>query len=119
MGPPLGYYPNAKKTVVVVKKEFEDKARHIFAGMDVQITSHGQRHLGAALGCPEFRKEYVEKKVLERVEELQRLVEVAGRFPHSAHAAFTKGFKSKWTYLLRTQRSTTCLTLSNESSQNV
>jgi hypothetical protein len=49
-GPSFGYYPNDSKTYLVVKPEFENVANNAFAGTDVRITTHGKRHLGAAIG---------------------------------------------------------------------
>jgi hypothetical protein len=42
----------------VVKPEFENVANNAFAGTDVRITTHGKRHLGAAIGSKTFTEEY-------------------------------------------------------------
>ena len=59
-----GYFPNALKTVLIVKPHLLPVANAIFGGTDVQITDQGQRHLGAALGSRYFAEECVSKKVL-------------------------------------------------------
>ena len=45
-GPLLGYYPKASKSWLVVKPELLEEAKVIFAGTDINITSHGHKHLG-------------------------------------------------------------------------
>ncbi len=102
LGPDIGYHPNAKKSVLVVKPQFMEKARELFKDTGVQITSEGQRHLGAAVGSPTFVAEYIREKVLSWEKQLHLMGEAGKISPHCLHAAFTKGFRSVWTYLLRT-----------------
>lgn len=58
-GPSYGYFPNASKTWLVVKKSIEEEAKWIFQNSGIKITSHGQPYLGSPLGCPAFVKEFV------------------------------------------------------------
>ena len=71
-------------------------------GDSVNITSDGKRHLGAVLGSHDYNKQYCEEKVGMWVQELSILSEIAKTHPQMAYAAFTKGYKSKFTYFLRT-----------------
>ena len=48
-GPSLGYYRNAKKTLLIVKKQFLSEAKTAFTDTKVRITTEGQRYLGAAI----------------------------------------------------------------------
>ena len=102
LGPTFGYHPNASKTYLVVKEEHETCATQLFADTNVHITTHGKRHLGAALGSKTFTEEYVSAKVLGWTKEIEHLAKVAVSQPHAAYAAFTHGLSSRWTYLLRT-----------------
>ena len=102
LGPTFGYYPNGAKTYLIVKEEYESKAKALFADTNVHITIKGKRHLGAALGANTFTEEYVSRKVSDWVEEIMRLSEVAITQPHAAYAAFTHGLSSHWTYISRT-----------------
>ena len=102
LGPTFGYYPNGAKTYLIVKEEYESKAKALFADTNVHITIKGKRHLGAALGANTFTEEYVSRKVSDWVEEIMRLSEVAITQPHAAYAAFTHGLSSHWTYITRT-----------------
>ena len=102
LGPTFGYYPNSAKTYLIVKEEFETKAKALFADTDVNITINGKRHLGAALGANTFTEEYVSSKVVEWVKEIVHLSTIASTQPHAAYAAFTHGLSSHWSYISRT-----------------
>ena len=102
LGPDYGYYPNAEKTWLIVKEDYLEEAKAKFNGSGVSITAEGKRHLGAAVGTPHFISGYVQRKVTEWVNEVDRLSSIAVTQPHAAYAAFTHGLKHKWTYLIRT-----------------
>ena len=70
LGPTYGYHPNPAKTWLVVKEEHVDQAETLFGNSGVNVTSSGQKHLGAALGCTEFVRKFVEKKVSEWCDEI-------------------------------------------------
>ena len=93
------YYPNASKTYLVVKEEYEASANEAFAATDVHVTTHGKRHLGAALGSKTFTEEYVNDKVQRWTKDIMNLAEVASSQPH---AAYVHGLSNRWSYLLRT-----------------
>ena len=57
IGPEIGYHPNAIKTHFVVKPELFDEETKLFENTNVQITTWGQRHLGAPVGTPNFAEE--------------------------------------------------------------
>ena len=71
-------------------------------GDEVNITTEGKRHLGAALGTENFKKEFCTNMVANWVEELTQLCEIAKSYPQAAFSAFNKGYSSKFTYFLRT-----------------
>ena len=52
VGPQIG--PNANKTHLIVKPEFENDTKQIFSNTDINIISQGQGHLGAAIGTLPF-----------------------------------------------------------------
>ena len=101
-GPLIGYFPNAKKSVLIVKQEYYEQAMTIFADTEIEITTEGSKHLGACIGNAEFKKEYVEKKVEKWRKEIQVLSKIARTHPHTAYSAFTKGVQHKYTYVMRT-----------------
>ena len=102
LGPTIGYTPNAAKSVLIVKPDLYDIAVQTFDGSEVVITKKGERHLGAVIGTQEFKKEYVEKKVAEWVQEVKTLSDIAITEPHAAFAAFTHGLQHKWNFVMRT-----------------
>ena len=100
-GPAFGYHANSSKSWLVVKEEHLPKAESIFAETGIHITCTGRRHLGAALGTPEFVEEYVMEKVAAWKTELERLSLIARSEPHAAFSAFTHGLTGHWMYFLR------------------
>ena len=96
------YYPNSKKCWLVVKPEKEGRAKEMFAGTDINITTEGRKHLGAALGSRSYLEQYVGGKVEDWVGEVTRLAEFARSQPQASYAAFTFGLRHRWTYFMRT-----------------
>ena len=102
LGPNLGYFPKDEKCWIIVKPEKEESVREVFHGTDINITVHGQKHLGAALGSREYMEEYVNEKVSNWVNEVTKLAEFALSQPQASYAAYIFGLKHRWTYFLRT-----------------
>ena len=101
-GQNIGYYVNRSKSWLIVKnEESEARAKEIF-GDTVNITTEGQRHLGAVIGSPDFKSAYCNDKAVKWIEELTNLNDIAETHPQMAYTAFTKGFMSKFTYFMRT-----------------
>ena len=106
IGPAFGYYPNASKTWLVTKEAHLSSATASFRGSQVNITTEGRPHLGAALGTLSYTTQFVHNKIEQWSNELKLLSSIATTQPHAAHAAFTHGLVSKWTFLTRTIPST-------------
>ena len=97
-----GYVVNEKKCWLILKNpDLLAAARDIF-GSTINYTIDGQRHLGAVIGSPSFKEEYCTDKVRDWTNQLSQLSKFATTQPHAAYIAYTKGFKSKLTYFLRT-----------------
>ena len=62
----------------------------------------GQRHLGAAVGSPEFVASYLDKKVASWVEQVSHLADIANTQPHAAYAGFVFGLRHRWNFIQRT-----------------
>ena len=101
VGPDFGYFPNASKTVLIVKPEHLAAAESIFANTNIQITAQSQRHLGAALGTRSFTGAYVSQKVATWTAEVTALASVASTRPHAAYCAFAHGMIGRWMYVMR------------------
>ena len=93
MGPYIGYYAKPSKSWLIVKPQYLEYAREVFAGTGLQITIEGQRHLGAVIGSAEFRDQYVTDKIQGWVEELKMLEKVAKVEPHVAYCAYLFGMQ--------------------------
>ena len=76
-GPSFGYHANASKTWLITKEQHISRARELFMGSKVNITSQGRPYLGAALGRDEFCEQYITRKVSEWKEELVLLKKIA------------------------------------------
>ena len=101
-GPLFGYYPNPGKTWLVVKPEHRTAAEAHFQGTGVNITTEGQRHLGAALGSRPFAHDFVKQKVNKWTSEIESLSDIAKVQPQAAYAVLTHGLMNEWTFLMRT-----------------
>ena len=86
----------------MVKQEYEESAKEAFTYTYVHTTTHGKRHLGAALGSKTFTEEYVKDKVQGWTKDITKLAKVALSQPHAAYTAYVHGLSSRWSYLLRT-----------------
>ena len=97
-----GYLVNGSKSWLIVKSDvFAHEAKRVF-GDEVNITTEGEGHLGAVIGSQEFKDQYLREKVVRWKGELEALSEIARSQPHAAYTVFTKGYKSKFTYFMRT-----------------
>ena len=91
LGPSIGYHSNAIKTHFVVKPELLDEAKKLFETTNVQITTHGHRHLGAAIGTSSFEEEYIANKIKKWTTEISSLSKPALSQPQAAYASFVHG----------------------------
>ena len=101
-GQKMGYNVNRSKSWLIVKNEESEARAHEEFGDTVNITTEGQRHLGAVIGSPDFKISYCNAKATKWIEELTNLNNIAETHPHMAYVAFTKGYLSKFTYFMRT-----------------
>ena len=94
-GKKYGYLVNGSKSWLIVKSDvLADEAKRVF-GDEVNVTTEGQRHLGAVIGSQEFKDQYCREKILRWKGELEALSEIARSQPHAAYTVFSKGYKSK------------------------
>ena len=101
MGPSLGYYPNAKKCWILAKQGKEDAAREVFRDAAINISTQGQKHLGAVLGSRTYLEEYVNGKVEGWVDQVVKLAEFVATYPQASYAAFTLGVETSLDLLRR------------------
>ena len=109
MGPKYGYFPLATKTILIVKKEHEEKAKRVFQNTQICITTEGERHMGAVIGSNEFKVQYIENKVAKWVQDVETLAKIGLDEPQLAYSSFTKAVSHRWTYVQRTVPNISCL----------
>ena len=101
-GPKYGYVPLPKKTVLIVKKEFEELAKEIFHGSKVTISTTGERHMGACVGSQSHKQTYVSDKVNKWIEDVEELARLAEDEPQAVYSCYTKAISHRWSYIQRT-----------------
>ena len=101
-GPAFGYYPKPSKSWLIVKEEHLTRAREIFQGTGINITTDGQKYLGGFIGTNTAISKYVDELVDIWRTQLDVLVDIAKSEPQAAYTAFTSGFRHKMTYYIRT-----------------
>ena len=102
LGLNFGYFPNDRKCWIIAQPAKEESVREAFKDRSINVTIQGQKHLGAAIGSKEYLEEYVSEKVINWINEIAKLAELALSQPQACYAAYTFGFKHRWTYFLRT-----------------
>ena len=101
-GPKYGYSAEPTKSWLIVKEQLFIEATNAFEGTGVKITTHGKKHLGAAIGQLEFKSEFVSQLVKNWADEIISLAKIAEFEPQAAYAAFTNCIRHKYTFYMRT-----------------
>ena len=52
--PQMGYHPNASKTHLIVKPQFQEEAIKVFKGIGIKVTTEGHKMLGTTIGAISF-----------------------------------------------------------------
>ena len=89
------YNPNPSKSWLVVKRTVEEKAREIFGGISINITTDGRKYLGGYIGSESGCGKYAEELVSSWCDQLKVLPKIAETERQAAYAAFVSGFKKK------------------------
>ena len=101
IGPGYGYFPNAIKTVLLTKPQYQSEALRLFADTGVMIKSDGCRYLGGAVGEQQFCHSFIQSLAERWSGELRTLARLAQTQPHAAYTCFAKGLSMRWKYHLR------------------
>ena len=99
-GGKFGYHVKASKSLIIVKDKCQDKAKQIFQGSNITITTEEHRHLGSVIGSKTFKESYIKKLISKWCEKLTKLSEIAKTQPQADYA--TSGYKHKFSYFMRT-----------------
>ena len=102
LGPKFGYYPESSKSWLVVKEKATQRAFTVFQDTAIKITTEGQRHLGAVTGSSKYKREYVQNKTNELINEIKVLSMITKTKPPAAYSCSITAFKHKPSYIMRT-----------------
>ena len=72
-------------TQIITKDEHHKQAEDLFAQQGINISTHGRKHLGAAIGQEDFVIKTVKSKVEDWRKELTTLSDIARTKPHAAY----------------------------------
>ena len=85
------------------KKVFKGSGIHVQTegskDSGIEINCEGTRHLGAAVGNPEFKQSYVKQKIDNWILAVKKLAGIAATQPHAAFSTFTQCLQGQWTFL--------------------
>lgn len=101
-GPGYGYFPNSKKTWLVVKDIHYDQAKIVFKDTHINITTDGRPYLGSAIGKEHFVNDHIKNKIAEWDNELEMLTTYAKPCPQAAYTVLLHSLFNEWNYLMRT-----------------
>jgi len=79
-----------------------ERANEIFGKYGIQIRTRGQRHLRAIVGTPEYREEYMKKKLREWKEDVKTLASIAKAEPQETYSAMVFAIHHRWKFIQRT-----------------
>ena len=99
-----GYYTNSAKSILLDKPDKLQEAHEQFEETGVEIRITGVRYLGAAIGSPSFKYEYITEKVQTWVAEIKSLSAIAKTQPQAAYAVLVHAMKHKWAFMSRTMQ---------------
>ena len=100
LGPLYGYFPEPRKSCVIVKEQSITLAQEIFESTGISVVTGG-RLLGSYIGERAQALSFVLEKVRSWVSCLQDLISVTGSQPQASYHALVKSLQSEWTFLQR------------------
>ena len=100
LGPKYGYYPEPKKTILIVDPTFKDEANVIFQPFGISVVSD-HRFLGGFIGGSDSTRQFVQSKVTEWISCIMELSKAAEKYPQAAFSVLSKSLQFEWTYLQR------------------
>lgn len=99
-GPKWGYFPEANKCVLIVKPGFEEQAKDIFHDFNIKVDT-SSKFLGVFVGNTNKKVSFVQEKVQEWVQCIQKLSTAAKEYPQAAHAVMSKSLQFEWSFIQR------------------
>ena len=88
--------------MLIVKSETIAKEAESIFENSVNVTIVGKQHLGAVIGSQSYKDEFCSEQFESWIRELGSLHKVAKTQQQAEYIAFSRGYRSKFTYFLRT-----------------
>jgi hypothetical protein len=103
-GPAAGYFPEPEKSWHICRKEDMPAARQAFEeeGFPDMQFSEGRRYVGGHVGTLEKEVAWIRPQVAKWAAAVEKLAEIALRYPQTAYAGLAMSLQGEWQYLLRT-----------------
>ena len=98
VGPRLGYYPNPRKSSIVVGPASWSVAELLFCSLSVEVVCD-HRFLGGFWGGASAKDALVLAKIDQWVSDIHHLSHMAELQPQAAYAAFTKSLQREWIFI--------------------
>ena len=86
------FFPNASKTMLLVKSEHYERALQIFPGSGVNVTTDATKYSGGYVGPREVCHQLTRRKVGTLITHLEKLNELAKAEPHASYSYFFSSF---------------------------
>ena len=99
-GPKYGYYPEPKKSFLIVHPDHVDEAKRCFEQTGLKNVT-GKRYLGGFIGDEITMKKFVHEKIKNWQTKIQFLSTPANFCPHESFSVFTKSVQAEWNFLMR------------------
>ena len=96
IGPLFGYFPEPKKSSLIVHEHLTDQARHIFQDSNIAVVTSCR-----FLGDSSSQERFVSMKAEQWESYVRMLTLVASDHPQEAYIALTKSLQNEWLYLQR------------------
>eukprot|EP00978_Attheya_sp_CCMP212_P007142 scaffold16612_cov35-Attheya_sp.AAC.3 len=99
-GPKYGYFPDASKSILIVREHNVERAKEYFEEINFTIKS-GYRYLGGFVGARAEMKEWIGEKADEWTAGIKAIAKVAPQFPQTAYAGILKSLQHEWQFVQR------------------
>ena len=99
-GPGFGYFPEPSKSMLVVHPDYVSEAESAFEGLGIKVTT-GCCFLGGFVGEEKESAEFVNRKIDEWLNGVNKLSRAAEEQPRVSYVALVKSLQAEWLFLQR------------------
>jgi len=99
-GPARGYFPEPSKSILICNPAVRAMVQAELEEFRFQY-EEGYRHVGGFIGTLEAKAKWIQPQVQQWIKGVDRLAQVATRFPQTAYAGLAKSLQLEWQYLQR------------------